>query len=157
MESWYRTNCLGRFGYRIILRPISGLSDRTVPPATARQPSLISVITPLNSLLSVLDLTGEIVDFTLTNTDLNNQHERSKSMKVVDSQTSSSSCPPKGQPSQFLVNAAPCRMLGQESFKCEKFVSAPADRTTARTERLFSRIIVTRGDQCPQAQKCLSD
>ena len=30
---------------------------------------------------------------------------------MVDSQTSSSSCPPKGQPSQFLVNAAPCRML----------------------------------------------
>ena len=44
----------------------------TVSQATARQPSRI---TPLNSLLLVLDLTGEIIDFTFTNTDLNNQHE----------------------------------------------------------------------------------
>ena len=30
-------------------------------------------------------------------------------------------------------------------------MSAPPDRTTARTERLFSRIIVTRPDQCSEA------
>ena len=76
MESWYRTE-LPKVDLvtkkKKILTPISGLSDMTVSPATARQPSLI---TPLNSLLSVLDLTGEIIDFTLTNTDLNNQHER---------------------------------------------------------------------------------
>ena len=30
-------------------------------------------------------------------------------------------------------------------------VSTPPDRTTARTERLFSQIIVTRSDQCPEA------
>ena len=65
----------------------------TVSQVTAGQPSLI---TPLNSLLSVLGLTGEIIDFTFTNTDLNNQHERNRSFQqkkkkkeVMNSQTSS--------------------------------------------------------------------
>ena len=37
-----------------ILRPVSGLGDMTV-----------SLITPLNNLLSVLDLTGEIINFVI--------------------------------------------------------------------------------------------
>ena len=41
---------------------------------------------------------------------------------------------------------------GQESFKCEKLCQPPLDRTTARRERLFSRIIVTRPDQCLEAR-----
>ena len=56
MESWYRTELPKVDLVTKILRPISGLSDMTVSPATARQPSLI---TPHNSLLSVLDLTGD--------------------------------------------------------------------------------------------------
>ena len=80
----------------------------TVSQATARQPSLI---TPLNSLLLVLDLTGEIIDFTFTNTDLNNQHEKKRWSIVrqvlhhirprVSHLTNDNYC----------VNAAPCRML----------------------------------------------
>ena len=50
-----------KFGYREFL-PVRGLGDMTVSQATARQPSLI---TPLNNLLSVLDLTGEIINFVI--------------------------------------------------------------------------------------------
>ena len=68
-------SCLRQIWLQRILRPVSGLGDMTVFQATARQPSLI---TPLNSLLSVLNLTEEIIDFTLKNTDLNNQHVTEK-------------------------------------------------------------------------------
>ena len=114
----------------------------TVSPATARQPSLI---TTLNSLLSVLDLTGEIIDFTLTNTDLNNQQKKKK--KVVDSQTSSSSCPSKGQPAQFLVNAAPCRMLawGKSSLNVKSCVSPTGPDHSKNRETVFS-------DHCHQTR-----
>ena len=65
METWYWTELPKVNWLQRILRPVSGLGDMTVSQATARQPSLI---TPLNSLLSVMDLTGEIIDFTFTQT-----------------------------------------------------------------------------------------
>ena len=45
-----------------------------------------------------------------------------KKKRVVNSQTSSSSCPAKGQPSQLLCKCCTLQDagLGQESFKCEK-------------------------------------
>ena len=80
----------------------------TVSQATARQPSLITL---LSSLLLVLDLTGEIIDFTFTNTDLNNQHEKKRWSIVrqvlhnvrprVSHLTNDKDC----------VNPAPCSML----------------------------------------------
>ena len=62
MESWYWTELPNVIWLQRILRPVSGLSDMTVSQATARQPSLI---TPLNNLSSVLDLTGEIINFVI--------------------------------------------------------------------------------------------
>ena len=62
MESWYRTELPKVIWLQRIFRPVSGLGDMTVSQATARQPSLI---TPLNNLLSVLDLTGEIINFVI--------------------------------------------------------------------------------------------
>ena len=72
----------------------------TVSQATARQPSLI---TPLNNLLSVLDLTGEIIKFV-----------------IMSSQGSDIS-----QMTIALVNAAPCRLLarGKESIDVKSCVS----------------------------------
>ena len=58
MEPWYWTELPNVIWLQRILRPVSGLGDMT---ATARQPSLI---TPLN-LSSVLDLTGEIINFVI--------------------------------------------------------------------------------------------
>ena len=66
MESWYWTELPKVNWVTENSRPVSGLGDMTVmtvSQATARQPSLI---TPLNSLLSVLDLTGEIINFVIT-------------------------------------------------------------------------------------------
>ena len=81
-----------------ILRPVSALGDMTVSQATARQPSLI---TPFNSLLSVLDLAGEIVKQVL--------HYVRPGFGHLTSDN-------------YCVNVAPCRMLarGKESVKCEK-------------------------------------
>ena len=99
----------------------------TVSQATARQPSLI---TPLNSLLSVLDLTGEIIDFTLTNTDLNNQHgkkwvfSKKKNRWTTIKQVFHHVRPGVSHLTNdnYCVNAAPCRLLaqGKESVKYEK-------------------------------------
>ena len=117
----------------------------TVSPATARQPSLI---TPLNSLLSVLDLTGEIIDFTLTQT-----------------------CPAKGQPSQFLVNAAPCRMLawGKSLLNVKSCVSPTGPDHIKNRETVFSDHChqtgpvsggrrdrnVCQTNKCPECGTCL--
>ena len=53
----------------------------------------------------------------------------------------------------YCVNAAPCRWLAlsNESVKCERLYQP--HRTTTRTERLLTWIIVTRPDQCPEGQK----
>ena len=69
--------------------------------ATTRQPSLI---TPLTSLLSVLDLTGKIIDLTLTN---KFHHVRPGVSHLTNN--------------NYCVNAARCRLLarGKESVKCE--------------------------------------
>ena len=58
MESGYRTELPKVNWVTENFKLVSGLDDRTVSQATARQPSLI---TPLNNLLSVLDLTAEII------------------------------------------------------------------------------------------------
>ena len=90
----------------------------TVSPATARQPSLI---TPLNSVLSVLDLTGQIIDFTLTN-------KLSDKFFIM------------GQPSQSLVNAAPCRMLawGKSLLNVKSRVSPTGPDHSKNRESVFS-------------------
>ena len=116
--------------------------------ATTRQPSLI---TPLTSLLSVLDLTGKIIDFNLsinrldtgkTNRSFQQQEKRWSTVKQVFIMS--------GQESAIFVNcvnAAPCRQLawGKESLKCEKLYQAHRTTTTW--------IIVTRPDQGPEGQK----
>ena len=91
----------------------------TVSQATARQPSLI---TPLNSLLSVMDLTGEIIDFTFTNTDLNSQHGRNRSCQ------------------NFCVNTAPCRMLawGKSLLNVKSCVSPTGPDHSKNRETVFS-------------------
>ena len=121
----------------------------TVSPATARQPSLI---TPLNSLLSVLDLTGEITDFTLTNTDLNNQHERKYAFFFMSAQGSAIS-----------ISCKYCTLqdagLGQEPVKCEKLCQPHQTGPQQEQRDCFLgslspyRTIVRR----PEGQKCLSD
>ena len=94
-----------------------------ISQATTRQPSLI---TPLTSLISVLDLTGKIIDFNLSinrldtgkaNRSFQQQEKRWSTVKQVFIMS--------GQvPAIFVncVNAAPCRQLawGKESVKCEK-------------------------------------
>ena len=72
---------------------------------------------------------------------------------MVDSRTSSSSCPAKGQPSQFLVNAAPCRMLawGKSLLNVKSCVSPTGPDHSKNRETVFSRINFTRPDQCPEA------
>ena len=59
---------------------------------------------------------------------------------MVDSQTSSSSCPAKGQPSQFLVNAAPCRMLawGKNLLNVKSCVSPTGPDHSKNKETGFS-------------------
>ena len=83
---------------------------------------------------------------------------------MVDSQTSSSSCPPKGQPSQLLCKCCTLQDagLGQESFKCEKLCqphrtepqkeqrdcflgSLSPDRTSVRRDRN-----VCQTSKCPK-------
>ena len=105
----------------------------TVSPATARQPSLI---TPLNSLLSVLDLTGEIIDFTLTNTDLNNQRERKVLIMFA-----------QGSAISILVNAAPCRKVawGNSLLNVKSCVSPTGPDHSKNRETVFS-------DHCHQTR-----
>ena len=80
------------------------------------------------------------------------KRNRSHKKKVVDSQTSSSSCPAKSQPSELLYKCCTLQDAGLGLLNVKSCVSPTRpDRTTARTERLFSRIIVTRPDQCPEA------
>ena len=66
--------------------------------------------------------------------------KKKKKKKVVDSQTSSSSCPAKGQPSQFLVNAAPCRMLawGKSLLNVKSCVSPTGPDHSKNRETVFS-------------------
>ena len=75
---------------------------------------------------------------------------------MVDSQTSFHHVRPGVSHltnNNYSVNPAPCRRLalGKESVKCEKLCQS--HRTTTRTERLLTWIIVTRPDQCPKGQK----
>ena len=80
---------------------------------------------------------------------------------MVDSRTSFSSCPAKGQPSQFLVNAAPCRMLawGKSLLNVKSCVSPTGPDHSKNRETVFlesfspDRTSVRR----TEGQKCLSD
>ena len=58
---------------------------------------------------------------------------------MVDSQTSSS-CPANGQPSQFLVNAVPCRMLawGKNLLNVKSCVSPTGPDHSKNRETVFS-------------------
>ena len=105
----------------------------------------------------MLDLTGKIIDFNLTinqidtgktNRSFQQQEKRWSTVKQVFITS--------GQGSAICVNcvnAAPCRRLAwdKESVKCEKLYQP--HRTTTRTERLLTWIIVTRQDQCPEGQR----
>ena len=68
------------------------------------------------------------------------KRNRSYKKKVVDNQTSSSSCPAKGQPSQLLVNADPCRMQawGKSLLNVKSCVSPTRQGHSKNRETVFS-------------------
>ena len=125
-------------GYRELLVTVNYRLQR---PGTGQS----CLITPLTSLLSVLDLTGKIIDFTLTK-------------KVVDSQTSFHHVRPGVSQltnNNYCVSAAPCRRVawGKESVKCEKLCQ-PHQTGPQQEQRDL--------DHCHQTsvrrdRKCLSD
>ena len=109
--------------------------------ATTRQPSLI---TPLTSLLSVLVLTGKIIDFNLsinrldtgkTNRSFQQQEKRWSTVKQVFITS--------GQGSAIFVNcvyAAPCRQLAWGK-RPQQLGSLSPDRTSVRRDIwLFVRL-----------------
>ena len=105
----------------------------TVSQATARQPSLI---TPLNKLLSVLDLTGEIIKFV-----------------IMSSQGSDIS-----QMTIALVNAAPCRLLarGKESIDVESCVNKNRETRKFNSKLNFYKLIPYLVDRCICPAPCRS-
>ena len=123
----------GNFAYREFLDQSVGL-DMAMSQATTRQPSLI---TPLTSLLLVLDLTGKIIDFNLsinwldtgkTNRSFQQQEKRWSTVKQVFITSGQGSA-------KSLLNVKSC-------------ISPTGPDWTTTTW-----IIVTRPDQCLEGQK----